>query len=273
MAVNLSMVAPTRMALPPRILVHGGPKVGKSTFFAGAPAPIFIQTEDGLGGIDTAAFPLATHYNQVVEALNSLITEEHDFQTVVLDSADWLEKLIWEQICDDEKVTCIEKACGGYGKGFAEANVYWRQILRLLERLRNERSMIIGIVCHSKIISISEPHAESYDKYRLKLHSPKSGNGAADALYEWHDILGFAAHDVFITASNDGRASKAAAAGTRSLYLGQHPAFETGNRYNLPDKIPLSWAAFDAEMRKSVEAHRRNKPAANDPEYSPKKGA
>ena len=45
---------------PPRIMIYGAEGVGKSTFAASAPNPVFIQTEDGLGEIDCCKFPLAT---------------------------------------------------------------------------------------------------------------------------------------------------------------------------------------------------------------------
>ena len=80
-----------RESKPPRIFAYGQEGVGKSTFGAAAPNPIFIQTEDGLGEIDTAKFPLAKSLNDVLNALTALRDEPHDFQTVVLDSADWLE--------------------------------------------------------------------------------------------------------------------------------------------------------------------------------------
>ena len=63
----------------PRILVHGMPGVGKTTFAASAPDPIVIQTEDGLGALDVPTFSLATEYSQVIDALAYLYHEEHRF--------------------------------------------------------------------------------------------------------------------------------------------------------------------------------------------------
>ena len=88
-----------RESKPPRLFIYGQEGVGKSTVGAAAPNPIFVQTEDGLGEIDTAKFPLAKNLNDVLAALTALREEPHDFQTVVLDSADWLERLIWDQVC------------------------------------------------------------------------------------------------------------------------------------------------------------------------------
>ena len=97
---NMSMlesITRGRESKPPRLLVYGQEGTGKSTFAAGAPSPVFVQTEDGLGEIDTAKFPLAKKFEEVTDALTALRDEPHDFQTVVVDSADWLERLVWDR--------------------------------------------------------------------------------------------------------------------------------------------------------------------------------
>jgi len=99
---------------PPRLLVYGTPGIGKSTFRASAPSPIFVPTEDGLDEINCAKFPLATSYEDVSQALGDLAAQPHDFGTVVLDSLDWLEWLIWDRVCAEFSVKNIEKADGGY---------------------------------------------------------------------------------------------------------------------------------------------------------------
>ena len=109
-----------RESKPPRLFIYGQEGVGKSTVGAAAPNPVFVQTEDGLGEIDTAKFPLAKNLNDVLAALTALREEPHEFQTVVLDSADWLERLIWDQVCAEFGVRSIEKADGGYGKGYVQ---------------------------------------------------------------------------------------------------------------------------------------------------------
>ena len=97
MSINLKSIKKNTELLPPRIMLYGPHGLGKTTFGAGAPNPIFILTEDGLGQIEADHFPLATTFSQVQEALASL-TGDHDFQTVVIDSLDWLDNLVWEEI-------------------------------------------------------------------------------------------------------------------------------------------------------------------------------
>ncbi len=92
-----------------RVIIYGESGLGKTTFATSAPNPIVIQTEDGLGEIDVPCFPLAESYIDVMKALDALVNESHDFKTVVIDSLDWLETLIWKQVCSDNKASLIEK--------------------------------------------------------------------------------------------------------------------------------------------------------------------
>ena len=79
---------------PRRVMLYGVQGVGKSTWASMAESPVFIQTEDGLGGIDCAKFPLAKTFDDVMAAIGELYSGKHSFKTVVIDSLDWLEKFV-----------------------------------------------------------------------------------------------------------------------------------------------------------------------------------
>src|SRR5262249_32948606 len=112
----LSCVQRGRKPKPPRIMVYGVEGIGKSTFGSQAPAPIFLQTEDGLDGISCDRFPLAMSYAHVLTALGELRSEGHSYETVVIAPLDWLERLVWDRVCSDCGVSSIEKADGGFAK-------------------------------------------------------------------------------------------------------------------------------------------------------------
>jgi len=257
MAVTLASVAPTKHANPPRFVLHGGEKVGKSTFFSQAPGAIFVRTEDGLNGIDAAAFPVANTYLDVIEAFSALDSAEHNYKTLIVDSADWLEQLIWAQVCSDHNAKSIELAGGGYGKGYTFALDYWKQVISWLDYLNKNRNMAIGVICHSVVIPFNDPEHEPYDRYEMKLHSTKKQRGARDMLLEWADIIGFARKPIIVTKKEDttqkpgkdGAPKVARAIATNQsneLCLVGSPAYVAGNRYSLPEKIPLNWADFQA---------------------------
>ena len=55
----------------------------------------------------------------------ALYGEDHDYRTVVVDSLDWLERMIWDDVCGEFGVKYLEKADGGYGKGFGASPDAW----------------------------------------------------------------------------------------------------------------------------------------------------
>jgi len=177
----LSRIKKGRENLPPRLMIYGGEGIGKSTFAAGAPSPVFIQTEDGLGGMDVARFDLATKYPDVIDNIRGLRDEEHEFQTVVIDSVDWLERLIHDHVVQQDGATSIEMACGGYGRGYRKALDHFRDVLTALDQLR-AKGLAVILVAHAKTERFEDPEHPAYDRYSPRLH--KEANAL---LCEWVD--------------------------------------------------------------------------------------
>ena len=231
---------------PPRLLIYGTEGIGKSTTAAAAPTPIFIPTEDGLDQIDCASFPLATRLADVESALRSLIQEKHDFETVVIDSADWLERLVWDVLCEQYGVTSIEKVDGGYAKGYTHALTHWRKLLSDLNTLRNERGMCVILLAHAKVEKFEDPEFSAYDRYSPRLHKHVTA-----LLTEWADAVLFATRKI-ITKTEEGgfgRERTIAAGlgkdgGERIIRTVGSPACVAKNRFDLPAELPLSWPAL-----------------------------
>lgn len=225
----------TKKSKPPRILIYGPQKIGKSTFGANADRPVFIQTEDGLDGLNCPAYPLASSYGEVMGYLTELATQEHDFKTVVIDSVDWLEPLIWAQVASENGKKNIEDI--GYGKGYMMAIDLWREYLTALNYLREEKEMTIVQIAHAEIKRFENPETDSYDRYHIKLHK------AASALLAEHsEIILFANYFVGIRKEKGGfnkEKAKAIGGEERILYAEERPAFIAGNRYGLPAEIPF----------------------------------
>ena len=239
---------------PPRLMVYGQEGVGKSTLGASAPDAIFIQTEDGLGEINCHKFPLAKSFDEVLAELTALRDEDHKYKTVVIDSADWLERLIWDRVCSDFGVRSIEKADGGYGKGYVHAVGYWRSVVSMLDELRNKRGMIVIIIAHSKVERFEDPENTAYDRYSPRLHKAATG-----LLCEWADAVMFATKRFRVNKENAGFAGERGIAapigsngGERILRTVGGPACIAKNRFGLPGEIPLSWEAFIEAYRAST---------------------
>ncbi len=96
-----------------------------------------------------ARFPEPQTWNDVLQAVDMLRVEQHDHKTLVFDTLDWLEPLLWAHICERDGKKNVEDY--GYGKGHVAALDEWRLLVSRLERLRNERGMGVVLLAHSWI--------------------------------------------------------------------------------------------------------------------------
>lgn len=244
--LTLASVVRGKLQQPPRIFVYGVEGIGKSTLGAGAPKPIILGVEDGTGRIDVPRFPTPRDLVDVLDAISELTTGAHDYQTLVVDTVDWLEPLIWEFICKRDDQVNIEGY--GYGKGYQVALDEWRKLLGAFEKLRSTKKMGVVLLGHSFIKPFKNPEGEDFDRYELKVHSKAGG-----LLKEWCDAVLFANYETFAKKSEKDAKSKFAKAkgvstGARLLFTERTAAYDGKNRYGLPSQIPLSWADLEAAM-------------------------
>ena len=229
---------------PPRIVLYGGAGIGKTFFAASMNKPIFVLTEDGMGKIEADHFPLSESFEDVLKNLQSLLDNDNDYKTLVVDSLDWLEPLIWDKACQDNNFKSIESV--GYGKGYVEALKYWRIYLNLLNELR-EKGYTIMQIAHNQIKRFESPEIEAYDRHELKLHRK-----AADLILEHSDCCFFANFKLGTVQvkGKGGNMTTKAVAGDRVVYTVEKPAYLAKNRYALPESLPFDWETVRAEMLK-----------------------
>jgi len=245
--LSLQSITTPSSIQPPRILIHGEAGVGKTTFASLFENPVFLPTEDGFGALKVKAFPLLTRFDEVIQALDALIHEPHDYQTLVVDSIDQLEPLVWDQTCREHRVTSIEKF--GYGKGYTEALFYWRLVLERIHRCRHKRNMCVVLIAHSEIRRFEAPDSEAFDRYQIKLHKR-----ASELVLEYCDCVFFCQLEVLLSKEDKGfgkTRTRAMSSGERVLYTEPRPAFVAKNRYHLPFRLPLSWAAYNEALAQS----------------------
>ena len=221
---------------PPRILIYGQAGIGKTTFGAQAPKPIFLPIEDGLGKIEADSFPQPATFDEVLKALDVLIRETHSYKTVVVDSLDWLETLIWEHTCNKGNYATIEQP--GYGRGYVEALRYWREFLDRLNLLRDQKGMQSITVCHSIIREFKSPDTDSYDRYQIKLQQK-----ASDLVCEHSDCIFFAdfKKSTIKTEGRGGQRTRAVGTGDRVMYTEERPSWLAKNRYGMDPEMELSY--------------------------------
>jgi hypothetical protein len=257
--------APRRMALanvekgkrvrPIRALLHGTEGVGKSTFGASAPNPIFLCAESGTDHLDVARFPLISCWEDALDAVEVLSSDAHDYQTLVVDTVDWLEPFCWKYVVDHapadksgRKPKSIEEVSGGFSKGYIVALEHWTILLDRLEKLQAKRGMHVVLLAHTEIKNFQNPEGENFDRYQMRLH-----HKAAGKLMQWVSAVLFASFEMGVVAKEN----KAIGVGTgaRILRTEKRPAFDAKNRYGLPFRMPLSWDEF-------FEAVKNHQPAS-----------
>ncbi len=236
----MNQITKGRKPKPRRVMLYGTHGIGKSTFGAMAEHPIFIPTEDGLGDIECESFPLARSLGDVMAALETLYSGEHGYKTVVIDSLDWLERLIWNEVCEDEQVGSIEKI--GYAKGYAFAIDKWRTVLGALDALRGDRGMTVIVIAHAKIEKFENPETVPYDRYSPRLHKLASA-----LVQEWADEVFFATYKVLTVKVDEGfnkAKHNGVGTGERIIRTVERPAHVAKNRLNLPEELPLDYRVF-----------------------------
>ena len=242
--MTISSVLKGRREAPIRVLIFGIEGVGKSSFGADSPKPIFLGAEDGTAQLDVERFPTPETWQDVLDAVRVLETDTHDYRTLVIDTLDWAEPLLWKHICERDGKADIEEY--GYGKGYAAALDEWRVFLGALERLRKVKGMHIVLIAHSWIRPFKNPEGEDFDRYELKLHAK-----AAGLIKEWADAVLFANHETLVAKDGKTKRTRGVDTGARLLFTERRAAYDAKNRYGLPPTLPLSWSDFEA----AVQAH------------------
>lgn len=233
---RMALSAITRGAIerPMRIVLYGVEGIGKSTFGADAPAPVFLGAEDGTAHLDVARFPQPRTWQEALDALRVLATEPHEFRTLVVDTVDWLEPLCWQHVCASARKPDIEAF--GYGKGYLAALEEWRRFVLGLDALR-ARGMHTILLAHALVRPFRNPEGDDYDRYSLKVNEK-----AAGLMREWADAVLFANFESFAKKEPTGRAK--GVGGARVLYTSHRPAADAKNRWGLPDRLAMGWTSF-----------------------------
>lgn len=245
----------TASALPNarRFFLYGVRKWGKSTWAADAPRPIFIDTMNATEHLHVARYPHegTWTWQAILDAIDDLTVNQHDFQTLVIEDVGDLEMIIWRHMFDTVpksdkdagKATNIEDY--GYGKGYKIANQFWRILSARLDELRLKKRMHIILLGHSAIVNQKNPNGADYDTYQPSIYKEAAGILGADC-----DVIGFAAfEDTTVVKSK----KTLGATGGRVIRLGHEAAWPmTGSRLPLPDLVDIAperpFAPFAAAM-------------------------
>jgi hypothetical protein len=241
---DLSSITRGPALQPPRMVLYGPHGIGKTSFGAAAPGAILLPFEEGRGRLEVPAFPLVKSWDDAMEALGTLYTEQHEFGTAVVDTLDWLEPIVWAETCRRNKWADIEEP--GFGKGYVAADEVWREFFEGLLALRRDKGMSVILLAHCEIKQFTSPDSEPYDRYQIKLQKR-----AAALVQEWADAVFFTNFRVYTSKtklSKDKEHTRGVGTGERVLYTEERPSHYAKNRYGLPHEMPLDYARLQAAM-------------------------
>ena len=240
---------------PQRIVIYGTPGIGKTTFAGTFPNPILVRLEDGAAALDIPTFPKVvialSELDQALRALN----KQHNFKTLIIDSLDWLEPLVWRYVCRQAGVENIEDF--GYGKGYVKVDDVWRNIQSKIQKLCDNHKMNVVTIAHAVPVTVDPPDMDPYQRYSLKLHK------RASAIWmEWADMILFVNYKTHListdTGSSDSRKKRKKAEGTgeRVIYTQERPAYQAKCRWPLDEMIVVgndpTWAAFHENLTEAT---------------------
>ncbi len=242
-----------KIARPQKVVLYGPEGVGKSTLAGQTPEPVFLDTEGGTHHLDVARFDAATTWDEINAAVAQLAKADHSFKTLVIDTADWLEKRLAEHLCRKSNKESIEDF--GYGKGWVILSEEFARFLHSLDAL-TDRGMHIVFLAHSTVKKFEAPdQAGSYDRFELKLSKQN-----APLLKEWADVVLFG-NFVTKVAEKDNGKMRGIGGKERVLFANHSAAYDAKNRHGLPDKLPFSIDALSSVFGTTAEAATKPAPA------------
>ena len=220
-----------------KVVIYGPEGIGKTTFAARFPAPVFIDTEGSTKEYDVARFPAPTSWQMLLDEVAEVKKNPQICRTLVIDTADWAEAACFAHVISANQCKSIEDF--GYGKGYVKAKEEFGKLLNELTEVVNAGVNVV-VTAHAAMRKFEQPdEMGSYDRWEMKLYTSQKTNIAA-LLKEWADMVLFANYKTFAVKDKNSNKAKAQG-GQRVMYTTHHPCWDAKNRYGLPEILPLDY--------------------------------
>ena len=217
-----------------KVVLYGVEGIGKSTFASQFPNPVFIDTEGSTSNMNVQRMDKPSSWQMLLDEVN-YVKQARICSTLIIDSADWTERLCKEHLWALGKWT---DSNNDFGAKYVALEKEFGQLINKLSDLV-ESGINVVVTAHAKLKKKEEPdQLGAYDRYQLKMED-KTGS----ILKEWADILLFANYETTIL-TDDKTNSKKATGGQRIMHAAHHPGWDAKNRHGLPDKLPFEYAAI-----------------------------
>lgn len=210
----------------PKLMLYGLSGVGKSSLAAKLKKPIFLDFEGGLNylGVDRSEqyVDLDAFYKDLVGLYREAEAGKREYDTIVIDSVDWLVRKVVEKAAGIDKHNLTEtlnRSNGGYGNGKQVLENQIRTMLLPLLVTLNKAGYGICLVAHAERKDLMD--ADGVDVERI---APKIDVNTMNTFVEWCD-------NVFYLKNIDGE---------RYLVLEGDGNVLAKNRLNLTGEVKLA---------------------------------
>lgn len=233
MALEIKKHAPATAGF--RIVFHGDPKTGKTTFASKFPNCLVLNLENGLGENEVDSINIKS-YDQFLQTVNELIATPFDYKNIVVDSIDWLEGMAFAKLQASGRVTSDDQK---FGRDVKNAAGLFIEAITLLKRFQALGINVI-LICHSTVVKVQSPTFGDYHFVDLLL-SQKS----REYVTQWADTIGYISIVREIEAERKGKFKISKSLG-HVLGLGSNDVFLAGSRYasRLPEEMGLDAPYF-----------------------------
>lgn len=226
-----------KIAKAQKVVFYGPEGIGKSTFAAQFPDPVFIDTEGSTSNMDVARLDKPTSWTMLLQQIQ-FVKANKPCKTLVIDTIDWAERMAIEHICASNQKKSIEDF--GYGQGYIKLEEELGRFLNLLSDLIDVGINVV-LTAHAQIRKFEQPdEMGAYDRYELKL-GKKTSARTSSLVKEWADMVLFANYKTLSVSADDRGTKFKGQGGKRVIYTTHHPAWDAKNRFGLPEQIDLDF--------------------------------
>lgn len=248
-----------KTSAPPRVVLYGPEGIGKTTFGAESENPIFVCTEDGATEVPVDKLEFedgrskAETWAEFLAAVKLIADEEHDYETIVVDTWNYAVSMAAKHVCDHAFGGSWSKflAYGG-NQGWPATVEEVKPALIAFDKCR-ARGMTVILLAHDGTQSVKNPIQGDYNRFAGDMDK-RVWNSVA----QWSDVVGHAdyKYDVVETRDAQGNTKKGRALGGTTRVVQWHgtAAEAAKNRvgYEMPETTPLSYTAFKTNCGKDT---------------------